>query len=1040
MRYETGVPIGRGASAEVFKAWDPVAKRTVALKLFPEDDYGSMTIRRNREARAQAGLDHPSICEIYEVGTTPGGRGFIAMRYVDGEPLDTVCARLPIRRRVELIVQVVEAVGMAHRAGLVHRDLKPSNVLVETQGDGSQRAFVLDFGIVRVAEETRLTETGQVLGTPGYLSPEQARGAEVDARSDVFSLGILLYQVLTDRLPFEASGVGAILQVLEHDPVPAHLTSTEVPAELGHIAQKAMEKDARRRYQDAAALQHDLERYLGGATTAARRVSLLGKWLRRAERHPRLWLTGLLLLLLAISSLIWGVANRLVVERQTRDAEIFARRATELEARARYAQLLPRHSIEPGRRTLLAEVDRLAEDVSRADGRAAAAGYYALGRAELALGRVERAGANLDRARDGGFDEPSWTLDRALALLEQTRDRLSEVELLRDPEARQAFKDRVREELRIRLRSDGYRSVGLGIGGTDGRGAENGGGVGRVLETGDLGRGDDLMIRALEALITERYVEAANLATTLIDLEPWRFEADLIVADIHREAATSTFMAEDSAATSYALDAEKDVLDAALKRAPSAPGLYRRLCENRLIRARVQLALGHPSEAWEASFAAAEAACNDAVAVLGSSLRARSMGLEVRWRRILSRLTHRGKAQELLEQAREVVAEARVLVGHPDAGYPEFQNLGNALLAEAQAHRDLGSPKPELYEEAARTLGEGLEKAPGSALGRQSLGIVWSRHGQALDAVGKDPRDSYGLAVKALSDSLNGVRAHESRVWNSICLTWNEVAYYGIRHRNVVDAGEVSEALGAAEAACGRALDLAPTYVSALSNLGLGLWTRLEWEIAAGQNPAPTFKKSKQVFGRLFERSPDHVSGRTNFAGLTAAMARFQLDRALDVEAGEAAVDPDTMRSLASDLKRARELVAPLLEGFPLDTAIQLSRLRTLEAAALCAAGETSEEAFELAEEALGRLAEDGGWQSLRHLLRAQFHGRRAECLRRSDKASTADAEARIAEDVAAGLQAIALVLEAEPSSAEAATEKRRLKGLAAALASDPLN
>ena len=169
MKYETAVAIGRGAMGEVFRAWDPEAKRPVALKLFPPAEQGAeddSAERRNREAEAQQRLDHPSICSIYDVGTMSSGRGYIAMRFVDGEPLDQVAPRLPLAGRVALIRQVADAVACAHRAGLIHRDLKPSNVLVEEQDDGRLRPFVLDFGIVRIADRTQLTETGQVLGTP----------------------------------------------------------------------------------------------------------------------------------------------------------------------------------------------------------------------------------------------------------------------------------------------------------------------------------------------------------------------------------------------------------------------------------------------------------------------------------------------------------------------------------------------------------------------------------------------------------------------------------------------------------------------------------------------------------------------------------------------------------------------------------------------------------------------------------------------------------------------------------------------------------
>ncbi len=1014
MRYETGIPIGRGADSEVFKARDPDQDRFVALKIFAEDDEGRAA-RREREARVQAGLDHPSICEIFEVGRTPGGRGFIAMRYVDGEPLDAVCRRLPIRRRIELMKQVVGAVEAAHRAGLVHRDLKPSNLLVEEQADGSLRAFVLDFGIVRIAAETRLTETGHVLGTPGYLSPEQARGAEVDARSDIFSLGAVLYQILTGRMAFDATGVGAIFQVLEHEPPLAHAVHRETPAELAHIVQKAMEKDPKRRYPDAGALGRDLQRYLDGSATAARGVGILGRWVRRAERSPRLFLAGLLLLLLALGSSIWGVTGQLIAQRQTRDAEIFARRATEIEARARYAQLLPRHSIQPTRDLLLKELDRLAAEVARADGQAAAAGLYALGRAELALGRSDRAAEALRRSRDAGFDDPSWHLDLALALLGDARERLREVELQRDPEERRRLKARIRQDLRDRLPNLATLA-----------GAE--------LGPEGLGRGDQLMIRALDALISGQHDHTLEWAGRLMELEPWRFEAALILADTYREQATSTFMSEDADATDHALQSEEELLEQALLRAPSAPQLYRRLCENRMTAARADLEIGRSTEAWQRHFDDAETACAHAVEVQPDGLRNRSLAIEVRWRRLLAQLSRRGHAEELLQPAERLAADARALLDHPEAGYLELQNLGNALLAHAQALGEVGRPTPEKYEQAALALSRAIEMSPSSAFGRQSLGIAWTRHGQALDAVGKDPRASYGRAVEALHQGLNGIPSAEARVWNSICLTWTESAYYGLRHLDAVEPSSVENALNAGRDACERALRISPDYVSALSNLGMAEWTRVEWEVARGVDPSSTYDRAQGTFQRLFELNPEHVSGRMNFAGLVAVYARDRLSGQL--LPGQSAAKPSEpsdagLQDLITELRRARDWMLPLSDRFPFDADVHLGRLQILEAAALCASGHSSSATFAAAARSLRGLSTQGGWQSLRHLLWAQFHQRRAECRYRTTGSVAGS-------DLQDGMDAITKALEAEPSSTEAAEVKARIEALAAAADPSP--
>ncbi|HSM52545.1 MAG TPA: serine/threonine-protein kinase, partial [Thermoanaerobaculia bacterium] len=202
MRHEGAVRIGAGGMGEVFKAWDPDLERWVALKYLRHDDP-ELVERLQHEARAQARVIHPGVCRVYEVGSEDG-RPFIAMEYVDGVPLDEAAVAMTLEEKVLAVRRVAEAVQAAHAAGLVHRDLKPGNILVARGEDGELRPYVLDFGIAREQEITGLTVTGQILGTPGYLSPEQARGetSSVDRRTDVWSLGVVLYELVAGCLPF----------------------------------------------------------------------------------------------------------------------------------------------------------------------------------------------------------------------------------------------------------------------------------------------------------------------------------------------------------------------------------------------------------------------------------------------------------------------------------------------------------------------------------------------------------------------------------------------------------------------------------------------------------------------------------------------------------------------------------------------------------------------------------------------------------------------------------------------------------------------
>ncbi len=286
MRLRTAVHIGAGGMGEVFKAWDPELERWVALKYLRRDDP-MLVERLMREARAQARVDHPSVCTVYEVGSDDG-RPYIAMEYVDGEPLDAAARGLSLEQKVLLVRKVADAVQAAHSVGLVHRDLKPANILVGDRGDGPH-PWVLDFGIARIEETPGLTMTGQVMGTPGYLSPEQARGelAAVDRRTDIFSLGVILYELLGDVRPFTGdSNVEILLRLLKDEPEPLRRRAPAVPRDLETVVMTCLEKDPDRRYPSARALADDLGRFLDGAPVEARPLGLRDRLVRRARKNP----------------------------------------------------------------------------------------------------------------------------------------------------------------------------------------------------------------------------------------------------------------------------------------------------------------------------------------------------------------------------------------------------------------------------------------------------------------------------------------------------------------------------------------------------------------------------------------------------------------------------------------------------------------------------------------------------------------------------------------------------------------------------------
>jgi len=286
MAYETAIPIGAGGMGEVFKAWDPELERWVALKYLRSADP-ELVERLFREARAQARVDHPCVCSVYDVGEDEG-RPYIAMEYVDGRLLDRATVDLSLEHKVLLIRQVAEAVHAAHAVGLIHRDLTPGNIIVAETPEGELKPYVLDFGIARSQEVQGLTITGQVLGTPGYLSPEQACGETraLDRRTDVFSLGVVLYEMLALRRPFEGDTTHQVVeQILRQNPPDLHGIRSRVPRDLAVIAGKCLEKSATRRYATMAELAADLRRYVSREPIHARPPGTLRKLVLWSQRN-----------------------------------------------------------------------------------------------------------------------------------------------------------------------------------------------------------------------------------------------------------------------------------------------------------------------------------------------------------------------------------------------------------------------------------------------------------------------------------------------------------------------------------------------------------------------------------------------------------------------------------------------------------------------------------------------------------------------------------------------------------------------------------
>lgn len=250
-KYQIGERVGRGSMAEVYKAFHPYLERYAAVKVLHSflSEGENFLARFQREAKAIAALEHPNIIQIYDMDTEDT-LYFMVMEFVEGDTLKNYLAQsenpLPISEAAYIFRKVASALGYAHEQGMLHRDIKPANILLGKDG----RVVLADFGIARILSDTQFTATGALVGTPAYMSPEQGRGTSVSAASDIYALGILLYEMLTGQVPFDADTPIDIIRQHVHVPFPSpRATRSELPEVLEEVIVKATQKDPDQRFQ-----------------------------------------------------------------------------------------------------------------------------------------------------------------------------------------------------------------------------------------------------------------------------------------------------------------------------------------------------------------------------------------------------------------------------------------------------------------------------------------------------------------------------------------------------------------------------------------------------------------------------------------------------------------------------------------------------------------------------------------------------------------------------------------------------------------------
>jgi serine/threonine-protein kinase len=586
-RYDIKRLIGKGGMGEIYKAYDPRLKRFVALKFLWHANPENVK-RFLREAQAQAKVKHENICKVYEVGEAEG-KSYIAMQYIDGKALDKKSPDMTLEQKVKIVKQAAEALHEAHRMGLIHRDIKPGNIIIEQQKNGELKPFILDFGVAREVADPRLTTTGVVMGTPGYMAPEQARGDhhKVDRRTDIYALGVTLYQLLSDKIPFTGDNpIDVIMKVINDEALRLNRVEPAVPQDLNTIVMKCIEKDPSRRYDSARSLAEDLQRYLDDEPILAKQTSRVYRLKKRIRKHKTL--SAVILIAMLIILVLAGFGVNVLMESRERAAIAHwsGQKIKEFETIMRFAYMRPLHNTSREKEIVKQKIKEIIEEMNRAGSVAEGPAHYVLGRGFMSLHDIKKARLYLEKAWTDRYREPHVAYALGLVLGRVYQRELEELEGIKD---QKLLRERMREIVRnYRLPALKYLKLSQGV----------------SLET-------PFYIEGLMAFYEDRYNKALKYTRNAYDQAPWLYEAHRLEGDIHAKIARNKRRSgEIEDALIYYEDAEKSY-EIAIAVARSDPLSYGGLAVVRAGMLTLHMQKGKPAGKLMEKL---QDACNHAVA------------------------------------------------------------------------------------------------------------------------------------------------------------------------------------------------------------------------------------------------------------------------------------------------------------------------------------------------------------------------------------------------------------------------------------------
>lgn len=843
-RYRIESKLGAGAMGEVYKAYDPGLARYVALKFLRGDDP-EMLARFQQEARAQARLENKNICKVYEVGDADG-RPFIAMQYIAGQTLSEAANHMTLEQKVAVVRDVAEALHSAHKLGFIHRDIKPANIMVERTEEGSWQAYIMDFGLVRDQAAKGMTVTGIIMGTIGFMAPEQLRGEvhSLDRRADVYGLGATLYALLLGRAPFgDEASVDVMMKVLESEPASLVKIDASIPADLETIVMKCLEKEPHRRYDSARMLAEDLQHYLDGEAIQARRSSLMYRLAKKAQKHRALVAVSAVALLLILVLGGFTLRAQLAAAKREELAQRFGQQIKEIESIMRISHLVPLHDTRMEKELIRRKMNAVEKEDLGEAGKGPAS--YALGKGHLLLHEYEAARQHLEDAWNAGYRSPevAYALGQVMGTLYSKE--MKEAERLGSEDLIAARKKQIENE---------YRDPALAF-----------------LKQS---RGTDLdapeYLEALLAFYGKHYDEALRLTRSVYGRLPWLYEARMLEGNIHRALADEQVEKGSYEPAREAFAKAESAFQSAMDIAHSDSQIYEDIADLNLDRMEMEIygegkdVIGYSEKGLSACEMALRADPESANAL---HLRAGLYSRIGEYQR-----DHGQDPRPSLQKSIEASEQSAKM--SPDIhGY---ESLQEALRVQATYELDRGINPGETVRRAYSAYQQAIRLSPTDPDAHNTMGICFRALGGYEGRNGKDPRASLQKAIDSYHKAIES-SPRFSYPYNNAGNTYAEIASYELDH-GMDPRNSVEQALRS----CEKAVEINPNFPYPYNNMATALNLRALYEIQHNLDPKDSLQKAVDYAQKGAQVKSTFASVYGNMAHTYQIQAQYELKQGED--------------------------------------------------------------------------------------------------------------------------------------------------------------